>query len=160
MESDEESELREENERQIALMVVDALWQSRWIRLVLEDYEYQRTYRFINLRTLFRWWRDSDRPNALVIWRELENLVLDKLQERQMEMWDIPKVDKRTITADDLFKPNRRRVHSYGRNLWEVSLTRDDFEVFEDTLKGQAEYEAYCKSKGVNPKDVVELDPV
>jgi hypothetical protein len=30
-ETDEESEFREENERQIALMVVDALGQSQWI---------------------------------------------------------------------------------------------------------------------------------
>ncbi len=31
-ETDEEGLFREENERQIALMVVDALWQSQWIR--------------------------------------------------------------------------------------------------------------------------------
>lgn len=31
-ETDGEIEFREENERQIAMMVVDALWQSQWIR--------------------------------------------------------------------------------------------------------------------------------
>jgi hypothetical protein len=39
-ETDEEGEFREENERQIAMMIVDALWQSQWIRGALQAYEY------------------------------------------------------------------------------------------------------------------------
>jgi hypothetical protein len=62
-ETDEELEFREENERQIALMIVASLWQSQWIRGALQTYEYHGKG-FDGYRQMFgRTPPDSQRPS-------------------------------------------------------------------------------------------------
>jgi hypothetical protein len=157
-ETDEEIEFREENERQIAMMIVDALWHSKWIRLALQMYEYHGTG-FGGVRQMFgRAPPESQRPLMQSIKWKLEKFVLSELRERQYEIYTHKKKNKRTVTAVDLFKPNRRLMNTYGLNVREVSLTRGGWKVFEDNAKGQAEYVTYCRENGVDPKDVVELD--
>lgn len=157
-ETDEEMEFREENERQIAMMVVDALWHSKWIRLALQDYEYHGKG-FDGVRQMFgRTPPNSQRPSMASIKWKLEEFVLSELRERQYEIYTHKKKNKRTVTAVDLFKPNRRLMNTYGLNVREVSLTRGGWKAFEDNARGQAEFEAYCRENGIDPKNVVELD--
>jgi hypothetical protein len=159
-ESDRELESREQNEREIALMIVDALWHSKWIRLALQDYEYHGKG-FGGVRQMFgKNPPDSERPSMPAIKSKLERLVLAELNERQCEIYTHEKKNKRTVTAVDLFKPNRRMMNTYGLNVNEVSLTRGAWKVFERNAKGDVEYEAYCRENGVHPKDVIELDSV
>jgi hypothetical protein len=156
-ETDEQSELREENERQIALMVVDALWQSQWIRGALQDYEYHGKG-FDGFRQTFRMMPpESERPNISAIKWRLEELVLRELRERHIDMYGHPKKDKRTITAEDLYKPNKRLLNTYGRNHWEVSLRRGESKLFENTDSGRAELDAYCWANGVDPKSLLNV---
>ena len=46
-----------------------------------------------------------------------------------------PKTDKRTITAEELYKPNKP-LATYGRSHWEVSLRRGGSKLFENTDRG------------------------
>lgn len=157
-ESDRELEAREAHEREIAMMIVDALWHSKWIRLALQMYEYHGTG-FGGMRQMFgRNPPESRRPLMQSIKWKLENLVLSELRERQYEIYTHKKKNKQTVTAVDLFKPNRRLMNTYGLNVREVSLTRGAWKVFEDNAKGQAEFEVYCRENSIDPKDVVELD--
>ncbi|WP_316159447.1 hypothetical protein [Bradyrhizobium sp. SZCCHNRI3042] len=156
-ETDQESALREEHDRQIALMVVDALWQSQWIRGALQHYEY-RGKRFDGLRQVIRMIPpESERPNISAIKRRLEEFVLKELLERHVDMHRHSKKNKRTITADELYKPNKRLLNTYGRNHWEVSLTRGDSKLFETTDRGVSELEAYCRANGVDPKSLLNI---
>lgn len=156
-ETDEESLFREENERQVALMVVDALWQSQWIRRALQDYEYHGKG-FDGLRQSLRMTPpESERPNITAIKWKLEELVLRELRERQIDMYGHPKTDKRTITAEDLYKPNKRLLNTYGRNHWEVSLRRGESKLFENTDSGRAELESYCRANDVDPKSLLNV---
>src|SRR5260370_41772354 len=103
-ETDEEIEFREENERQIAMMLVDALWHSQWIRGALQTYEYHGKG-FDGYRQMFGMSRpDSERPSIPAIRRKLEEFVLRELRERQYEIYCHPKKNKRKVTAVDLFK--------------------------------------------------------
>jgi hypothetical protein len=156
-ETDGEIEFREENERQIAMMVVDALWQSQWIRGALQDYEY-RGKGFDGLRQSFRMMPpESERPNIPAIRRKLEELVLRALYERQVDMHGNAKQNKRTITAADLYNPNKRLLNTYGRNHWEVSLQRGESKLFENTDSARAAMDGYCCENGVDPKSLVNV---
>lgn len=161
-ESDRKLELREAHEREIALMIVDTLWQSKWIRLALQDYEYRGTGFDSTARLYFRRLPPEEkRPRMQAIKSRLEELVLNQLTEIQYEIYKHKNnKDKRKVTAADLFKPNRRLTVCYGPDRYEVSLTRDDWKVFARTAAGDAEYLSYLKSNSVDPKDVVELESV
>jgi hypothetical protein len=117
-ETDEEIEFREENERQIAMMVVDALWQSQWIRGALQDYEY-RGKGFDGLRQSFRMMPpESEPPNIPAIRWKLEELVLRELYERQVDMHGNPNwIDGERPSANYFGKGtdrSLRRLHFYG----------------------------------------------
>jgi hypothetical protein len=156
--SDTEIEFREENERQVAMMIVDALWQFKWIRIALEMYEYHGKG-FDGVRQIFgRTPPDSERPSMQAVKWKLEEFVLSALREHQCEIHSHKKKNKRSVTAADLFKPNRRLMNTYGVNVREVSLTRGAWKIFENNARGQAEFERYCLENNVDPKDVVELD--
>jgi hypothetical protein len=156
-ESDEESLFREANEREIAMMIVDALWQSQWIRGALQDYEYHGKG-FDGLRQSFRMTPpESERPNIQSVRWKLEELVLRELYERQVDMHGIVKPNKRMITAAELYKPNKRLLNTYGRNHWEVSLQRGESKLFENTDSGRAALETYCRENGVDPKTLVNV---
>jgi hypothetical protein len=156
-ETDEESLFREANERQIAMMIVDVLWQSQWIRGALQDYEYQGKG-FDGLRQSLRLMPpESERPNIEAVRRKFEELVLRELYQRQVDMHGIAKPNKRMITAAELYKPNKRLLNTYGRNHWEVSLQRGESKLFENTDTGRAALEVYCRENGVDPKNLLNV---
>ncbi|WP_316187738.1 MULTISPECIES: hypothetical protein [unclassified Bradyrhizobium] len=156
-ETDEEIEFREENERQIALMIVDSLWQSQWIRGALQTYEYHGKG-FDGYRQMFgRSPPDSQRPSISSMKWKLEEFVLRELRERQYEIYTHPKKNKRKVTAADVFKPHKREMNTYGLHTLEVSLKRDEWKAFENSASGRAELEAYCRANGVDPKDLLNV---
>ncbi|WP_454624852.1 hypothetical protein [Bradyrhizobium cenepequi] len=156
-ETDEEMEFREENERQIALMIVDSLWQSQWIRVALQTHEYHGKG-LDGCRQMFgRTPPNSERPSIPAIKRKLEELVLRELRERQYEIYTHLKKNKRKVTAADLFKSHKREMNTYGLRTLEVSLKRDEWKAFENTASGRAELEAYCRANGIDPKDLLDV---
>jgi hypothetical protein len=156
-ETDQEMEFREENERQIALMIVDSLWQSQWIRGALQTYEYHGKG-FDGYRQMFGMSKpNSERPSIPAIKWRLEEFVLSELRERQYEIYRHPKKNKRKVTAADVFKPHKREMNTYGLRTLEVSLNRGDWKAFQSTAGGRAELEAYCRANGVDPKDLLDV---
>src|SRR5258708_5894179 len=86
-ENDRELELREAHEREIALMIVDALWHSKWIRLALQTFEYHGKG-FEGSRLGFRRMPpDDQRPRMQAIKWRLEEFVLSQLREIQYEIY-------------------------------------------------------------------------
>jgi hypothetical protein len=124
------------------MIVIDAPWRSQWIRGALQDYEYRG-------KCLMP--PESERQNIPAIRRKLEDLVLRELYERQVDMHGSAKQNKRTITAADLYKPNKRLLNAYGRNHWEVPLQRGECKLFENTESGRAALDTYCSESGINP---------
>ena len=61
----------------------------------------------------------------------MADIPLNQLREIQYQIYKYKKKNKRTVTAADIFKPNRRSTFTYGLYVKEVSLTRGAWEVFE-----------------------------
>jgi hypothetical protein len=160
MQDDEEQEIdpREEHERQIAMMIVDALWQSSMIRSALQDKAYYNTGFDSGWRLSLGWIPPNEaRPSPQSLYWELSRLVLDELPSIQGRIEAHPKKDKGTVTAADIYKPNRRRLVTYGLDAYEVSLAPGDIKVFPRTASGDIEYIEYLRTHGIDPKQVVDI---
>jgi len=159
-ETDREMELREAQEREIAKMVVDILWHSMWIRSALQFYEYAGKG-FHGIRQMLKIPPSEDkRPSMSRLRWRLENHVLEEFREIQGDIYRKKKSGKEVVTAEDVFKPNRRELVTYGLQGYEVELSRGELKIFEDTAAGKIEYTAYCRAHEVDPNNVVKIDPV
>ena len=162
-ESDRSMKARGKHEEQIALMLVDALWNDKWIRLALQDYEYDGKgfhQRGIVRELLGIKPSEDDRPSMRSLKYKLENLVLEKLRAIQYDIYNHEKTDKRSVTAADIFKPNVRRTVCYSQDVDEVSVDRYSWEAFQRTPEGRAKYLEYLRSKNIDPQSVVEIESV
>jgi hypothetical protein len=152
--------MSEKQQREIALMIVDALWNSKWIRLALQTYEYHGKG-FDSLRQMFgRTAPESMRPNMPAVKHRLEELVLQTLADIQIENYRRKRVGDKPVTAAQFFRPNKRRMVTYGLDVDEVALTRYSWMVFERNENGRQKYLEYLESQRVRPQDVIEFESV
>lgn len=157
IDEDAEFDRMAEEQRQLALMIVDRLWNTKWIRLALQHYEYDGKG-FDGIRLMLGK-VPKDRPNMRSLKLRLEKTVLDDLNELQYELYLRKKENpEKCITADDMFKPTIRYTNTYGRNVMEVSLTRDEHKEFDKDGNFQDTYRQYLGSRGVDPKKVQSID--
>jgi hypothetical protein len=157
---DPETIARENHENEIATMITNALWQSKWIRFALQGYEYHGKGFHGVRQTLRMSPNENTRPSMRSLYYRLLHLIHNELRTIQWEIFKHEKADKMTVTAADLFKTNKRRMVTYGLDVDEVSLAIGEFNIFPRTDAGKRQYLEYLRSNGVEPKDVVELESV